>query len=201
MKTWIYFVRHGEVVNPKNIWYGRLPKFNLSTKGRIEIEQTAKFLSNQNIDLIYSSPLLRARQTAEIIRKELHLNSVFYLNNLLEVHSSMEGKLFSYLRSIDYDVYADPNNKIIGETIEELAKRMKTFIDYVTKIHKGKRIVAVSHGDPIMMVRAIVKGLPIKNASLHPGEENYIKHGEAYLVERDRDKLMKIKSVFRPKFR
>lgn len=198
MKTWIYFVRHGEVKNPEDIWYGRLPRFALSSRGKSEIEQTAKFLLTQNIDYIYSSPLLRARQTASIIKNTLEFPSVRFSKKLLEVHSSMQGKKFSYLESLEYDVYSEFNNEIKGETIQDLAKRMKKFIFYVSKIHAGKRIVAVSHGDPIMMIKAIIQKMPIENASLRPGYENFIKHGEIYLVGCAENKLVEIKSLFIP---
>lgn len=197
MKTWIYFVRHGEVKNPKNIWYGRLPRFALSPKGKFEIEQTAKFLLTQNIDFIYSSPLLRTRQTSLIIKNTLQFSSVRFSRKLIEVHSVLQGKKFSYLEALKYDIYTELNMKK-GETIQDLAQRMKKFIFYVSKIHTGKRIVAVSHGDPIMMIRAIAQKKSIEHASLRPGYGNFIKHGEIYLIECVENKLVEIKSLFIP---
>lgn len=198
MKTLLYFVRHGEVINPEKIWYGRLPRFALSLAGKKEIEQTAEFLSKQNIDFIYSSPLLRTRQTAQIINNKLRLPKIYYSKYLLEAHSSMQGQKFSDLVKLDYDVYVKPHEKIKGETIRELAKRMQKFISKVIKIHKGKHILVVSHGDPIMMVRTIVKNLPIENASLRPGPENYVKHGEVFLVKYGNNDI-EIESIFKPK--
>ncbi len=92
MTTNIYLVRHGEVYNPKQIVYGRLPRFGLSEKGRVEIEKTAEFLSDKKIEAIYSSPLLRARQTAGIIQMRLKLPKIMLLKNLLEAKTSLEGK-------------------------------------------------------------------------------------------------------------
>ena len=45
MKTKIIFVRYGEVNNPNNIWYGRIPGFYLSKKGKSQISETAHRLA------------------------------------------------------------------------------------------------------------------------------------------------------------
>lgn len=67
MKTIIYFMRHGEVHNPDKILYGRLSRFRLSDVGKEGIHTIANELKEKGVDIIYSSPLLRARQTAGIV--------------------------------------------------------------------------------------------------------------------------------------
>lgn len=166
MKTYIYFVRHGEVYNPKKIWYGRLPNHGLSKKGREQIEETAKYLKNKQIDIIYSSPLLRAKQSAEIIRKKLKLPKVHLSKNLLEVQSSLQGSPDEYMLSINYDYFVSAEKQITGETIQELSDRMQEFIKRVVKLHKGKNIAVVSHGDPIVAVKVSAMGLPLSIDSL-----------------------------------
>ena len=62
-----YFVRHGEIEsNHRNIYAGWSEE-GLTRKGRQEAAEAAKIVSNFNIDSIYTSPLRRAVQTAEII--------------------------------------------------------------------------------------------------------------------------------------
>ena len=67
----IYFVRHGQtnVNNLKKI-QGRCDNL-LNDTGRKQAKQTGLFLKNNNItfDLIYSSPLTRAYETACIIKE------------------------------------------------------------------------------------------------------------------------------------
>lgn len=197
MKTKIYFIRHGEVYNPKNVWYGRLPRYRLSKKGQEEIAQTASFLKGQNITQLYASPILRARQTARIIHQELHL-PIHFSKNLMEIKSSLQGTPFEEIGKRNYDVFAGPDKPDIqGETLEDIAHRMKQFINTIITKHSGERIVAVSHGDPIMIVKTIIEGLPLTNESLRPGKEKYIHHGEVFLVEAS-DKKLSLKSIFRP---
>lgn len=129
----------------------------------------------KNISFIYSSPILRARKSAEIVRRKLGLSKIHFSKELLEVKSSLQGQPESYLASINYNVFATT-----GETLEDLSNRMQKFVARITKLHKGKNIAAVSHGDPIMIIRAKIAGLPIINDSIRPGRKDYIKPGEIY---------------------
>lgn len=183
MNTKIFFVRHGEVNNPNKVWYGRLPGFSLSSNGKKQMSETAQQLCKNKIDAIYSSPLLRAKQSAVIISNILNL-PINYSDDLLEIKSSMQGKTFAYILycSIKLNIFASPKNKILGETIEDVAQRMKKFIARIIKKHKGKNIVVVTHGDPIMIVKAQIKRLPIEINSIRP-IKGYIQPGEIYMAE------------------
>ncbi len=184
MTTSIYFVRHGEVDNPNKVFYGRLPGFGLTKKGRREIEETAKKLLKKNIAVIFSSPLLRARQSAEIIKQILGLKKIHFSKDILEIDSSLQGSSDEFLQTIHYDVLASNKNNVRGETAQELEERMKKFIEKVVRKYKGKNIVAVSHGDPIMAVKILNEGLTISNSALRPDKGDYIKTGEFYLVKK-----------------
>lgn len=198
MKTSIYFVRHGEVHNPDGIWYGRLPRFGLSEKGKKQALQAAQFLKSQNIHALYSSHQLRARQTAKLLKETLAIDSIHLSSKLLEVHSPFQGKPFTYARSINFDSFGKTIGGITGETLQEVLMRMQTFIKKVLSHHPGKNVVAVSHGDPIMLLRVWAEGLPITNASLRPGREKYIKHAEVYRFQFGGDKYTRFEPVFTP---
>lgn len=198
MKTIIYFVRHGKVYNPANILYGRLPGYGLQKEGKQQIEQTARFLAKEQVDLLYTSPLLRAKQTADIINQKLKLSKMYFSKNILEINTSLQGSSMAYVESLHFDAFAAPGRDIKGETIEEALKRMDKFVHTIIKKHQGKKIVVVSHGDPIMLVKAKLTRLPIVNESLRPGPEKYIQHGEVYKVECDENLPLTITSVFKP---
>ena len=71
----IVLVRHGQTeYNKKFLVQGR-SDISLNDNGRNDAFQTAKVLKNSNLefDLIYSSPLKRAYETATIIKDELNL--------------------------------------------------------------------------------------------------------------------------------
>lgn len=182
MATRIFFVRHGEINNPHKIIYGRLPGFELTKKGKEEITETTKQFSKNKITALYSSPLLRTKQSAEIINNVLHL-PIHYSDKLLEVDSPMTGKPRSYVvnNTNNYNVFATEENKF-GETIQDVAKRMQKFIDEIKMKHPEENIVAITHGDPIMIVKAMMEGLPLIINSLRP-IEGMIGHGKIYEVK------------------
>lgn len=66
----IYFVRHGEsIVNITHEFSYRFVDKSLTEKGKTQAAQAARMFQNLKIDAIYSSPLLRAKETAEIIQQ------------------------------------------------------------------------------------------------------------------------------------
>jgi broad specificity phosphatase PhoE len=70
----IYYVRHGE--NRANLtkeFSCRKVDYSLTTKGRLQAEQTAELLAEREIHAVFSSPLRRAQETAAIIAARLGL--------------------------------------------------------------------------------------------------------------------------------
>ena len=65
----LHFVRHGQVHNPRAVFYGRLPRFRLSDAGRAEAQCAGEHLamSAPPLTALLCSPMLRARQTAAAV--------------------------------------------------------------------------------------------------------------------------------------
>lgn len=199
MNTYIYLVRHGEVHNPKNLWYGRLPRFGLTQQGQEEIKQTAKFLKSKPIDHLYASPLLRAKKTAQIIQEEIKVPKITFTDHLLEVKSSFMGKPIEELQKIKFDIFNTTNRAASDETLEDLANRSLHFINHVADKHKGNHVVAVSHGDILMTVKAVLKGMPLVVDSIRTGKGfRYVRHGEVLQITVDEDGNKHIESIFIP---
>ncbi len=173
-KTVIYFLRHGEVENPKKILYGRLPKFGLSKAGRERINQVKEELEKKKIEFIYSSPLFRTRETAQIINKELGLK-IKISRLLIEVKLIHEGMpLDSFKRDIQPHIYDDYYIKKGQESVSSQERRMMRFVKMIQKRHEGKNILAVSHGDPIVILKAKILGIPF---TWEFKRENYLQPG------------------------
>lgn len=170
--TTILLCRHSEVLNPGNLFYGRLPKFGLSENGRILAENLAECLSREPVAALYSSPLLRARQTTRIIQK-YHLElPIRTSTDLLELFSSWQGTPWTQLGGKRfYDPPCDPGD----ESVLDIATRMHRFVLKSVRRHPGKTIVAVSHSDPILILLMHLLGKPLtedeikRNGSLVPG--------------------------------
>jgi len=163
--TEILVVRHADVHNPKDILYGRLPGYRLSDKGRAQAEETAKFIAARSVTAIYTSPLLRARQTAHILTHYHSSLSVRVSSRLLEVKTAYQGspnaiitRGFSF-----YEPRKDPGDESMAEVFDRLLR----FLRQAVRRHAGGTVVAVTHADPIAIMRVGLEGLPLTAASLH----------------------------------
>ena len=147
MTTRLSFVRHGEVQNPKRIFYGRLPGFGLSEAGRRQAYAAAESLRKAPLRALYTSELLRARETADIIQSA-HAELVPIPSPLLlEVYSPYEGTPYRVMEGRGWDLY---NSMPAGyEQPADVLARVHQFIARMRVRHSGEHIVAVTHGDPI----------------------------------------------------
>lgn len=163
--TQILVVRHAEVHNPGNILYGRLPRFGLSEKGYRQAEEAGRFTSARSVTAIYSSPLLRARQTAAVISRYHPRTPVRFSRKLLEVRTSYQGKPNTILKP-GFSFY-HPVNDPADETMDDIFGRIISFLRLIIRRHPGETVVAVSHADPIVIMRMGLQALPFTNEELH----------------------------------
>ncbi|HEY1881783.1 MAG TPA: histidine phosphatase family protein [Candidatus Cybelea sp.] len=80
----LYFLRHGVAVEPSE-WIGRDFERPLTREGIIRMEREARAIAELSLDLdaIVTSPLARARQTAEIVASRLKLREALLLDDRL----------------------------------------------------------------------------------------------------------------------
>lgn len=145
----IYLFRHGEVHNPDNVLYGRLPGFHLNQAGKQAVLENAKTLPGEGIKHIYTSPLERTRETSAIIQEVLGLGSsaVTVDDRLIEVDCrNFEGKPAEDLLT-QSDYRKDPENQTATERVKDAGRRILTVLHEVGT--RGEDCVVVSHGDPI----------------------------------------------------
>lgn len=149
--TTIYLVRHGEYENPHYLFPGRGPGFPLSDLGRRQVAVVADYMRSRHITALYSSPVLRTRQTAEIISAAVSLPIVFD-DRLLEIGTNIEGTSMTDVDAIGGNVYTPEFHAKGAESIEDLVARLNGFVVEKRTEHEGKNILCVSHGDPIRFI-------------------------------------------------
>jgi broad specificity phosphatase PhoE len=159
LRTTIFFVRHGTVYNPRDIFYGCLPHSRLSAEGQKLVEGTAGFFKHRSLEAVYASPMLRAQQTARAIHAyhaKIPLRKSLFIT---EVHTPYDGVPMTEIITKNMDVYSGAPEKF--EQPGDVIGRMLKFLAVVRKKYAGRSIVAVSHGDPIMFLSLWANRFPI----------------------------------------
>jgi broad specificity phosphatase PhoE len=148
--TRISLVRHASVYNPSNIFYGRLPGFSISKRGRLEAARTARALKDLSIAEIVSSPLLRCRQSAAEILKYHHHLKLRQSSLITEVLTPFQGQSSDVVHSMGGDVYTGIGPEY--EQPEDIVKRVQKFLSRTRRTFSGKHVVALTHGDVILFM-------------------------------------------------
>jgi isoleucyl-tRNA synthetase len=191
-----FVVRHGESIkNVKKIescWPENIP-MSLTKKGQREALLAFQKIKKERVDLIVSSDLLRAKQTAEIIAEKLGVK-VSFDKRLREVNvgifngkSEEEfGKYFDPERKFDYQDYY--SRRFVqkppkGENYTQVEKRFYDFINDMEKKHQGKNIVIVSHQRCITLLEKLMNGWNVKDFIAKVTSKKEIKTGEVREVE------------------
>ena len=167
-----YFaMRHGEGEhNISGIAASRIDSpVHLTENGKLNTEAAAEKLSDKKIDFIYASPLLRTKETAEIVAKKLGISSdeVVFDKRLKEIDvGGREGKKFSFidffqnLKSFDEKI----DN---GESPKDVRRRVAKFFYEIEEKHKGKNVLIVTHGIFFEIIESILNGMDDKQSLIH----------------------------------
>jgi probable phosphoglycerate mutase len=170
-ETTIDLIRHADVHNPDNLFYGRLPRFRLSELGRRQATATADLLAASPLAAVYTSPLLRARQTAATIAAAHPARPPVVESRLLiEVLSHWQGRPTADLDAIGFDFYARTLDG--DESIPAVFARMERLVRRLRRRYTGQHVACISHADPIAIARAGLAGMPLVSASIR-GQPEY----------------------------
>ena len=162
----IIFLRHAQAENnTKRILAGRTEGVPLTKTGIEQAEQIAKYLAPIDISAIYSSPIERAKHTAEITAKNCSLDVVLD-ERLTEIDMGKFTRMnyddmFAKYGNIFLKFYE--NEPVIAkhevETFPDVQKRVLDMVDHVVKKHNNENVILVTHMDPIKSMLAKVMNL------------------------------------------
>ena len=167
----IYIVRHG--LTPLN----KAKKVNgevdepLAPEG---IEQAKAIISDipKSVTRIYSSPLLRARQTADIISSALNI-PVTIADELTEIRmGSLAGKSWEKMdgglelkkkhRTVQFDY-----RPYGGEAVVDVKKRLLPFFKKINAKHENNEALIVTHGGMIRLINLLEQGESVYETEKH----------------------------------
>ena len=132
----------------------------LNETGIKQAEEVRKKLLNEKIDIIITSPLKRARKTAEIIGNGRNIPII--IDN--GINERRFGKLEGHKpEGIDFEqIWNYKLNKQYEDTesIGELFERVTAFLNKIKKEYKNKTVLLVTHGGITVPIRATLEGIP-----------------------------------------
>lgn len=145
----IYVLRHGQTnYNLEGRFQGQVD-VEINNTGIEQIRETAKELQNIHFDVIISSPLIRAIQTAKILSQD----EIIIDNRIIE---RSFGKLEGEMSIANYEEKIEEYNI---ETIDSLIKRTYAFLDDIINTYKEKEnILIVTHECIAKVIESYFKG-------------------------------------------
>jgi broad specificity phosphatase PhoE len=157
----LYFARHGStdanqdsIINETN---GEIDE-HLNQKGISQANDLAEQLKKIQFDIIISSPLKRAYETAEIVNKyhglPIKVDESFRERGIGE-YTSLEvwNDLFDFNKSFNLER---------SEDLKEFFKRIYNAIDSLKREYSEKTILVVSHGGVHLALYAYANNLPLE---------------------------------------
>jgi broad specificity phosphatase PhoE len=164
-------LRHGQTDWNINFLLQGITDVPMNQAGIEQVRLAAKFLRKDDWDLVLTSPLTRATQTAEILLDVLGFDVAIQDDLLIE-------RSFGQAEGLSYEQWKQKYSNLDeipgGESKKQLLTRSKLLLDTVSSKYAGKRVLAVSHGALIRTLIAIASnhelprdGERLSNASLN----------------------------------
>lgn len=172
-------IRHGETnSNLKGVIQGQRIDDSLTEAGITKVQAAISSLAKENIRALYSSHLLRARQTAEIFSTALNLPLLVRPELAERDFGSLSGMTWetAVTEAGDEELWEKDRNHTFdyrpfgGESITEVRARIQGFLKDSIASHNDQTIVCVTHGGIIrLLYNELTKEKPlhVSNVSLH----------------------------------
>lgn len=170
--------RHGQTDWNINFLLQGVTDIPMNQTGIDQVKLAAQAIRREDWDLILTSPLGRARQTAEIIYDQVGFDEVLEENLLIE-------RSFGEAEGLSHEQWREKYSNLDeipgGESRTQLALRSQTLLDNVSEQFSGKRILAVSHGALIRTLIAIASNdqLPRDGERLGNASLNVVGHEDS----------------------
>ena len=188
MQKTFYLFRHGQTdYNKKGLIQGQLSQASLNGQGREDAARTAEALKGNRLEIIYSSPLMRARETADIVANALDLTVVEY-DGLKEGHvGKAEGQSIESLKALFPDLMnrwygVNLNDLDIalngGETKAQIGHRILESIKNIAASTSAQVIGVATHG---MAIRFLLQVLG--------HEVGWVENGEIVKIVLDQESV------------
>lgn len=177
-ETHFGLLRHGQTDWNINFLLQGITDIPMNETGIEQVKLAAKAIRAEDWDIVLTSPLSRARQTAEIIAGHVGFSEIIENDLLIE-------RSFGEAEGLSHDQwrakYANLDVIPGGESRTSLNERSKLLLDTVAAQLAGKRVLAISHGALIRSLLATVSNneLPREGERLGNASLNVVSHFES----------------------
>jgi broad specificity phosphatase PhoE len=160
--TTLLLARHGETDwNRDGRWQGH-SNTRLNESGRRQAAELAKQLDG--VDVLYSSDLDRARETAEIVARRLGLEVRFDRRLRERSFGAWEGLTMEDIESRFAEPYrrwraGKSHGAEDAEPFEAFGARVQAFLEDVLARHPDETVLVIAHGGAIRVIHALAAGL------------------------------------------
>jgi phosphoserine phosphatase len=158
----LYLLRHGESEWNLSGQVQGTKDSELTEKGIEQAKLAANRLKLENIDKIYSSPLKRAKHTAEVVAESIGIESIVDIGLKEMCFGHWEGVLLKEIQKDNADEFMmwkkSPHKFKVkdSESLKEVQERMLNVIKKIKETEDAENVLLVSHGTAI---KAMVLGL------------------------------------------
>jgi len=175
--THLGLLRHGQTDWNINFLLQGVTDIPMNQTGIEQVELAAKAIRAEDWDVVLTSPLSRARQTAEIIASQHGYTEIIEQELLIErSFGEAEGLSHEQWRAKYSNLDVIPG----GESRTQLAERSRLLLETISQELAGKRVLAISHGALIRTLIAIASNneLPRDGERLGNASLNVVKHSD-----------------------
>jgi len=176
MSKTVYFVRHGECkANIDGVIAGASDDSPLTETGKQQATETANSLAGITFDLVVTSPMSRAKDTAEIIAKNLGITSdkIIVNNDFTEKDVGR----FSGQPKATYFEFEKSGGEV-GELTGVMQQRVRNGLSWL-KEQTFTNALVITHNGTVRMIRTVLDDLPAKEFANLP----QLKNGEFLKIE------------------
>ena len=156
----LLFIRHGETEwNVLKKIQGQVDT-NLNENGIKQAEELKDKLASENVDVILTSPLIRAKKTAEIIKGNRNIEIIVIPNLIERDFGELEGISYD---EFDYDGFWSYKKNLTfegAENIKDFFRRIYKTIDKIKQEYENKRILIVAHAGVSISLKCYFEGIP-----------------------------------------
>ncbi|MCB5173906.1 histidine phosphatase family protein [Microvirga lenta] len=165
MTTTFFLVRHAAHDRVGTVLCGRMPGVSLGSVGKAQAERLSERLANENVAAVLTSPLERARETAEPIAARIG-RPLEICEPIVEIEfGGWSGMSFDELTPVplwkQWNSARSVTRPPDGETMLEVQARIVGAMEQMRKTYSGRPVVLVSHGDVIKAALLYYLGMPI----------------------------------------